>query len=178
MKYLIMTVLFLVAACGHVNPYGVDAGNPAAFMPAGTSIAAPRQYVFLCYERPEMCRLPAGEATRMLQELHRITRAKFTVKDDGLIDTWGRGLEGDCDDFAYAMKEGATNLFSSFNAAFGVATAWTEHDQYHMVMTAETTDGTIVCDIRQTQCHPWGALPYKWDQRQIGVKWTKIGEGK
>ena len=56
-----------------------------------------------------------------------------------------------------------------------MATAYIEGGtQYHAVLTVETLQGTLVCDILKPECADWRSFNYKFDLREDGLVWSKF----
>lgn len=78
------------------------------------------------------------------------------------IDNWEEGPSfGDCED--YALTKRRALLVAGLPAgALRLATAYTEHGEYHAVLTVATTDGTLVLDNRFPTVRDWRSMPYRW----------------
>ncbi len=166
---------FLLTACNSLTS--------TTHMPKGT-IAKPHQgFVELCTRDPEECIMPLTKETRAdLIELHQKTRGLIvpTVEEG---DNWTTLTEfgpGDCEDFALTLRSYLRQSMPEYAGAFRMATAYTEQYQYHAVITLETSEGTMVCDIRFPQCGTWESFPYEWHLREIvgNANWENIGNEK
>lgn len=149
-------------------------------MPKGT-IAKPHQgFVELCAREPEQCIVPLTKETRKdLTDLHQKTRDLIipTLEEGDSWTALSQVGPGDCEDFALTLRSLLRQSMPEYAGAFRMATAFTEQYQYHAVITLETDEGTMVCDIRFPQCNTWDAFPYEWHLREIvgNVNWENIG---
>lgn len=83
------------------------------------------------------------------------------VEEPG-IDRWEEDPRfGDCED--YALTKRKVLLAAGLPAgALRLATAYTEHGEYHAVLTVATTAGTLVLDNRFPTVRDWRSMPYRW----------------
>ncbi|MBO6504004.1 MAG: transglutaminase-like cysteine peptidase [Kordiimonadaceae bacterium] len=152
-------------------------------MPKGT-IANPHQgFVELCAREPEQCVVPLTKETREdLINLHQKTRDLIvpTIEEGDSWTTLSQVGPGDCEDFALTLRSLLRQHMPEYAGAFRIATAFTEQFQYHAVITLETDEGTLVCDIRYPKCGTWDAFPYEWHLREIvgNANWENIGDEK
>ncbi|TNE61906.1 MAG: hypothetical protein EP335_14575 [Alphaproteobacteria bacterium] len=189
-KLKLLVPLMCLSACMGTDPqsaHSLDAvlaapgaaQGPAA-MPKGPAVAAPRQYQEYCARTPEECVIPhSAELSAAIAESQHLAQMMITPTSEE-VDVW-QSLSapgaGDCEDFALTMRKQLRTQFPAFSAAFLIATAYTETDQYHAVLTIETDNGTLVCDIRYSQCASWKNFPYHWRLREIAGsdKWQELG---
>lgn len=163
----------LLAACKTVAP-----NSP---MPIGVDVPPPAAYETLCAKSPKECMLPMTPETEdVLQQANKVVQSIVVPTEETEGDVWqilSRVGAGDCEDFALTLRKALRQSLPEFGAAFRMATAFTELDQYHAVLTVETTEGTLVCDIRFAACQPWQRLPYTWHLREVAGQrhWEDIG---
>jgi len=106
---------------------------------------------------------------KTLWQAHNHTKTLFipTVESVDYWQTLETLSEGDCEDFALTLRAALRQRFPGYEAAFLIATAYTETNSYHAVLSIETDQGTIVCDNRFPQCAPWDSFPYRWKLREV-----------
>lgn len=176
LKPFLIATFFLLAlsACETVLP----ASTP---LPVGTPAIPPRAYNELCERAPAECMLPMTKGMqKMVSELH--LKAKSIViptMEVGPVDYWqilSAPGPGDCEDFALTLRQYLREVLPGYAGAFRLATAFTETNQYHAILTIETTAGTVVCDIRFPQCDAWEQFPYEWHLREVvgSAMWQNI----
>lgn len=127
--------------------------------------------------------MPLTKETRSdLVDLHQKTRGLIvpTVEDGDNWTTLSQVGPGDCEDFALTLRSFLRQSMPEYAGAFRMATAYTEQFQYHAVITLETNEGTMVCDIRFPQCGTWESFPYEWHLREVvgNANWENIGNEK
>lgn len=179
-RFFIQSVVLLisVSACQTVLPASTS-------LPVGTSVAPPPGYDALCAREPSECVLPITKATNGMVGSLLVHAKELVIPtwEEGDGDYWQSLTEpgpGDCEDFALTLRRSLREVLPEYAGAFRLATAYTETMQYHAVLTIETDQGTIVCDIRFPQCADWKTFPYKWHLREVvGQRsWQDIsGEG-
>lgn len=165
-------MLLVMSACKTIAP--------ETSMPTGSQTPPPAAYQELCNKDPEACLLPlTGDFEASLQAAHRAIKATVIPTEEE-ADEWSI-LEdvsaGDCEDFALTLRQALRQSFPEYGAAFLLATAFTEQDDYHAVLTVETSKGTMVCDIRFAACLHWSSLRYSWHLREVAGQrhWEDIG---
>lgn len=154
---------------------------PETSMPAGVAVPPPSAYVAMCSKTPADCVLPFNEKTeKVITSLHNSVQNLIipTEEQGDLWQTVSVRSAGDCEDFALTLRKYLRETLPEFGGAFLIATAFTEIDQYHAVLTIETSSGTLVCDIRFPQCAPWNSFPYEWHLREVAGQhnWENIGD--
>lgn len=158
-----------------------NALGSTSHMPKGT-VAQPHQgFIELCAREPEQCVMPLTKQNETkLVKLHQKTRALVvpTVERTDSWNTLSQVGPGDCEDFALTLRSYLRQHMPEFAGAFRLATAYTEQFQYHAVITLETSEGTMVCDIRFPQCGSWESFPYEWHLREVvgNATWENIGD--
>tara|TARA_R110002096_G_scaffold21900_1_gene70916 strand:+ start:711 stop:1022 length:312 start_codon:yes stop_codon:yes gene_type:complete len=97
-----------------------------------------------------------ASALKTIQQVHSDLRASFTPKWDAEGtegDVWTVGMEGDCEDYALMLQRYFRQKYPYYAESFQLATAYIEGGtQYHAVLTVETLQGTLVCDILKPEC--------------------------
>ncbi|SDE26444.1 transglutaminase-like cysteine peptidase [Kordiimonas lacus] len=185
-KLLILCFALPLAACmGAGEGFGPIASTnalaPNTAMPTGEKTATPIAFAEFCVRNPQECKLPATED--MLAEIATAqaeTKALVIPEEENGTDVWQSRTDvgpGDCEDFALTMRRILRGRYPEYSGSFLIATAYTEENQYHAVLTIETSVGTIVCDIRFPECAPWDALPYQWRLREVAGAdfWQELG---
>lgn len=172
MKVLFSAVaLFCTTACVSVSDI--------APLPTGTPVQPHRSFVTFCAKNPEHCKVPlTASALKTIQMAHADLRAKFIPKWDepGVDgDVWQVGMEGDCEDYALTLQQYFRVQYPYYAESFQLATAYIEDGtQYHAVLTVETLQGTLVCDILKPECDDWRTFNYKFDLREDGLAWSQF----
>lgn len=169
-----MPLFLLVTAC-----MGLNTTAPQSAMPIGEPSEPPFGYKEFCKRSPEECAVPySAEFGKALQKAHHHTKTLLIPVEEEqeywqVLETVS---EGDCEDFALTLRASLRREFPGYEAAFLMATAYTEGDVYHAVLSIETTQGTIVCDNRFPQCAPWESFPYRWKLREVSgsPKWENL----
>ncbi|MFC4347316.1 transglutaminase-like cysteine peptidase [Kordiimonas lipolytica] len=185
-KLLILSLaLFLPACMGTGEGMGPVASlstlAPKSAMPAGTKTAAPQAFSEFCARNPGECKLPSTDAVLgEVASAHAETKALVIPEDENGTDVWKSLSDvgpGDCEDFALTMRRILRGRYPAYSGSFLIATAYTEESQYHAVLTVETSDGTLVCDIRFPECAPWEQFPYQWRMREVAGAdhWQELG---
>ncbi|WP_262696244.1 transglutaminase-like cysteine peptidase [Kordiimonas aquimaris] len=179
-RFLIQSFVLMVSvsACQTVLPASTS-------LPVGSTVAPPLGYDALCARTPSECVLPISKATNNMVGSLLIQAKSLVIPtwEEGGGDYWQSLTErgpGDCEDFALTLRRSLREVLPEYAGAFRLATAYTETMQYHAVLTIETSQGTVVCDIRFPQCADWKTFPYKWHLREVvGQRnWQDIsGEG-
>lgn len=185
-KLLFLSFAFFLPACmgieGGLGPVAsVSQLTPTTAMPKGEVTAPPLAFAEFCARNPAECKLPATD--EMLGEIATAqaeTKALVIPEDEQGTDVWQSRTDvgpGDCEDFALTMRRILRGRYPEYSGSFLIATAYTEEDQYHAVLTIETSGGTIVCDIRFPECAPWDAFPYEWRMREVAGAdfWQELG---
>ena len=115
---------------------------------------------------------------RTLQHEHNHTKTLFipTVEEGDYWQMLDSPSKGDCGDFALTLRAALRRKFPGFEGAFRIATAHTETNSYHAVLSIETDQGTIVCDNRFPQCASWDSFPYRWKLREVSgsFEWENL----
>lgn len=156
-------------------------GSASMPLPSGFSTAPPPGYAALCRRDPSECALPlTKENNQLLEDMHFVSKDLVvpTWEEEG-GDYWQSLSErgpGDCEDFALTLRRKLRQVLPDYAGAFRLATVYTETMQYHAILTIETTQGTVVCDIRFPQCAAWETFPYKWHLREVAgqTEWEDI----
>lgn len=148
-------------------------------LPDGAPSRPHRSYVTFCANNPQLCKVPlTARALSAIQEAHSNLRAVFKPRWDapGVEgDVWSVGLEGDCEDFALTLQKQFRTKYPHYAESFKLATAYIgEGRQYHAVLTVETLQGTLVCDVLKPECADWRTFDYKFDLREDGLAWVKF----
>lgn len=185
-KFLILSFALFLPACmgaeGGLGPVAtVSTPAPTSAMPAGEQTSVPMAFAEFCARNPAECKLPATD--EMLGEIANAqaeTKALVIPAEEEGTDVWQSRTDvgpGDCEDFALTMRRILRGRYPEYSGSFLIATAYTEEKQYHAVLTIETSDGTIVCDIRYPECAPWDAFPYEWRMREVAGAdfWQELG---
>ncbi len=173
----ILTVVALTctSACVSVNTI-----TP---LPEGTVVKPHRSYVTFCANNPDDCKVPlTANSLRAIQGAHSELRAEFKPRWDAAGiegDVWSIGNEGDCEDYALTLQKNFRTQYPHYAEAFKLATAYIGNgSQYHAVLTVETLQGTLVCDILKPECADWRSFDYKFDLREDGLAWVKFDEAE
>ncbi len=185
-KFLYLSLALFLPACmgaeGGMGPAAtMSTVAPTSAMPTGKQTAVPQAFADFCTRNPGECKLPATDA--MLGEIASAqAEANELVipEEEKGTDVWQSRTDagpGDCEDFALTMRRILRGRYPEYSGSFLIATAYTEDKQYHAVLTIETSDGTIVCDIRFPECAPWDAFPYEWRMREVAGAdfWQELG---
>jgi len=172
----IIPLLFLVAAC-----MGTGAPTPSSSMPAGRPSPAPAAYLEFCKRSPSECAVPYSTTfSRNVQQAHNHTKTLFvpTVEEGDYWQILETLSEGDCEDFALTLRAALRKRFPGYEAAFRIATAYTESNDYHAVLSVETSQGTLICDNRFPDCASWESFPYRWKLREVSGNrhWESLTE--
>ena len=179
MKYVL--IAFSLNACMGVTPDDASLVK-AGMMPKGLPTPPPMAFEEYCRSNPEDCKIPTNNNFRnAISMLHNQAKGLvIPTPEEG--DHW-KHLNivgaGDCEDFALTLRHLLRTRFPGFSAAFRIATAYTEDGIYHAVLSIETTNGTMVCDIRYPQCAPWAYFPYQWRLREVAGSghWEDVRSG-
>ena len=88
----------------------------------------------------------------------------------------------DCDSKAMKKRDMLVELGIPIDS-LGMATCWTETEEYHAVLIVYTDKGDYVLDNRKDWIKPWEELTsegYKWDKRfdPIDKVWRSMKEDK
>lgn len=178
-KMTFLAATLFLGACMGTGPFGT-APLATTAMPTGEKVDAPSAFRDFCLRNPSECKLPSSQnVMKALNEANTKTRSLIVpTEEEG--DTWETRTQpgpGDCEDFALTMRSILRGRFPEYSGAFLIATAYTEENTYHAVLSIETDAGTIVCDIRYASCAPWENYPYSWRLREVAGAdhWQQLG---
>lgn len=170
-KLLAVVILVSASACTslkNVSP-----------LPQGRSVEPHKSFVTFCAKNPDSCKVPlTARAYNEIQAVHAELRSQFLPKWDepGLEgDIWQIGMEGDCEDYALTLQSQFRIAYPHYASSFRLATAYIDNGaQYHAVLTIETLQGTLVCDVLKPECADWRSFDYQFDLREDGLAWMKF----
>lgn len=169
-------------------------------IPVGTPVAPPAAYIEFCRSYPCVDQSTYSVIPRNDRVLATIQKAHTYLRDNFVSErepegqaNWQLGMRGDCEDYALTLRDELRALYPSSAEAFGLATAYTELDQYHAVMKInfivmpdnfeklpldqrDPIDVTYVCDLRYPQCAPWNTFPYEYHLVQNGQRWERLAQ--
>lgn len=176
----LVVLAFSLSACMQLGPQEANI-QPMTAMPDGEKAPVPDAFNSFCSRHPEECALPtSSDMLKALKDAHQETTALVIPEEEQGTDVWQSlttAGTGDCEDFALTMRRILRSRFPQYSAAFRITTAYTEQQDYHAVLSIETTQGTIVCDIRYSECAPWETFPYEWRLREVAGAsyWQELG---
>lgn len=139
----------------------------------------PFAFDMFCTRHPDQCELPFTQANMTtIQDMKDNVDLKL-IPTPEKVDHWDIVAEGpaDCEDYALTLRAHLRKRFPRHMGAFRILTAYTEQQQYHVVLAIETNAGKWVCDNRYTYCQSSNRFPYKWRLEEIpgGKLWAQLG---
>lgn len=178
-----------LAGCAAAGSHVAVAAGPA--MRDGGAVMPPAGWLDYCSRHTDDMSCHAAELTparaRQLTDVLTAIRALPTASDIsrfGKAEYWEAADRsgGDCEDFALAAR--ARLLAMDWpKTALRLATAWTEKNEYHLVLTVDVRAAgqvaTVVIDRRFPRIESWQRLRkvgYRFLARQsaIGATWVQI----
>lgn len=171
--------------------------KPAAadWLKTSSAVMPPVGFIKFCVENMEQCLQtmsasndPATVVTlndRRWQELVSVQegvngayRQVSDIVSAGISDDWSFGRNGraDCEDFALIKRQALLDKGWPANALL-LTTAFTERNEYHVVLSVVTDRGDVVLDNRWTTPRPVQSLEYTWVARQDPknpMRWLKV----
>ena len=182
------TVFAALALSACVSASDGPAARPliglAATMPMGPTVAAPKGYVAMCRDQPQLCveasptsiaALSSDAQLALLQRVNLRVNARVRQMTDvqafGVQGLWTRagggdfGAAGDCKAIAVEKRVELEAAGVPASALF-YAIAYRNDIGLHAVLVAHTDQGDMVLDSRSPRIVPWSQAPYTWVQRQ------------
>ena len=185
-KTLVLALVLATATAFSAEAAKHKIPTPTQAMPMGSAIQSPTAFKDFCARNEGECAVSKSTAFSLTDDNAKAL-AKSLKKTQKLIvpqveasgDFWQvrekRGY-GDCEDFALTLRKMLRAQFPEATNAFRIATAFTETGEYHAVLSIETDQGTLICDIRYRRCQDWATMPYTWKFRETAgaFVWQRI----
>ena len=176
---MVRLVLAFVLLLGFAGPAAAHGWGSIEESLDDGRFAGPDGWRRMCQTLPRYC-APTGPGRVRLDAAGRALLAEVNAEVNAAIrprdepfgeDVWRVAPAfGDCDD--YALTKRAVLEGRGWPAAsLRFATAFTEADEYHLVLLIETDQGTLVLDNRFDRPVPWTRLSaggYKWVAIEAG----------
>lgn len=173
------------------NARALSSHKPDAEMRDGGVVMPPAGWLDYCRRTPRDVACQAALLTpQRLHELHQVQAAMWRLprrSDEQLYhraEYWvpAGAAGGDCEDIALAAREQLLRLGWPASAV-RLATAWTERNEHHLVLTVDIVHAgqvaTLILDSRFAQVQTWQELKrigYRFEARQAsrGATWVAI----
>lgn len=195
-----VTMMLALSACGEQGARPATLAAPLAAaqeasggrMEDGAQALAPQGWLDFCARTPADPSCRAAELTparaQQLESVQAMVR-RIPARTDqqlyGVAEFWriaDNRSGGDCEDVALAAREQLLAQGWPLSA-LRLATAWTEHNEYHLVLTVDVRLAdkvhTLVIDNRYPRVQTYGALVdigYRFQTRQAatGAGWVRV----
>ncbi|MFN8693712.1 MAG: transglutaminase-like cysteine peptidase [Holosporales bacterium] len=175
----------------------VSIGKPAAanWLETSTAVVPPVGFIKFCVENMEQCSQTMASSgyvkdvpiltEKSWQDLvtvqEEVNSAYLQVNDIisvGIREDWSLGRDGraDCEDFSLIKRQALIDKGWPAHALL-LTTAFTERNEYHVVLTVVTDRGDVILDNRWATPRPVESLDYKWVARQDPknpMRWLRL----
>lgn len=175
------------------------AGSPAAAfeqawgrvdaLATGVARPAPAGWLNHCMADLTACQpvddattVPADRAHMALLAViqHAVNRSIAPQREPPGQDLWSVApRRGDCEDYALT-KQALLRLAGLPRRAVRLATVELMNGEEHVVLTIETTRGTLVLDNLHAEVMPFNRLGYRWheiEEPSLGLRWKELRGG-